>query len=214
MKKKVGLAGEKHIELPPFVSRQHSSGKKIQRVQYAFICASFKNDQSFCKNASILTLQNARDKLGMMAALFKFSCQEGLSTWMACSLLKERKPTSKQHFFFYWNTHIRDNSLEKFSKDWSSNKLDTKSSQCWTLWKQNFILTSPVTFCLLHFPPLPSSQPPIYVCIYPIFKQSKRSQKLNYCLSSKRSCVQMVDIHHLPLICQKLLSPTPAVSRV
>lgn len=114
---------------------------------------------------------------------------------------------------FYWNTHIRDNSLEKFSKDWSSNKLDTKSSQCWTLWKQNFILTSPVTFCLLHFPPLPSSQPPIYICINLIFKQSKRSQKLNYCLLSKRTCVQIVDIHHLPLICQKLLSPTPAVSR-
>lgn len=58
---------------------------------------------------------------------------------------------------FYWNTHIRDKSLERFNKGWTSKELDTKGLQCWTLWKQNLILTSLVTFCFLYFPSLPFS---------------------------------------------------------
>lgn len=51
----------------------------------------------------------------------------------------QRKKTyiKEMCFSFYWNTHIRNNALGKFNKDWTSSTVDTKIPLCWGSLKTN-----------------------------------------------------------------------------
>lgn len=154
----VGLAGEKHIELQPFVRRQHNSVKKKSESAVCICMYQFQKWSELLQECmKFYTMKCKGTGWVWWLPYSSFPVRSGWATGWPVLCSKKENWHQSNISLFYWNTHIRDNSLEKFNEDWTSNKLDTKSLQCWTLWKQNFILTSLVPFCLLRFPPLPFS---------------------------------------------------------